>query len=352
MIPVALALLAAAWVCFASTPVAAATCKDTDVARPKDLADFCSAMTVVETYLSTYAAQNPGKGLPAEAAQKLNVFIPTFLNRANEYDASALLVKLAPELTVLIQNAPTHILSDPSVRAALNALRGGLNGGLYHQPVVSEAGLYLDIVTKIFADPAAATIFGKDQALVVKVSNAIDLLTKILPFHDKFLDQVKNDTVALTKKVTQGTPQLVEDGTLASPVAVPELKKLRAAIDKVTVALTPRIHIYYAYFGDLGASASGNRICDATSTMRARCEAGVSCKLPDAFETKLCGYNPVPFVEARDRGAVVSYGCQIGGEALWTENVRIKPGKLMAPGMPKPVILQSTEMEIACARTP
>ncbi|RUX34646.1 hypothetical protein EOA23_00945 [Mesorhizobium sp. M2A.F.Ca.ET.042.01.1.1] len=351
MIRLTLAAIAVAWLSFASTPAAAAACRDVNDARPKDLADFCSAMEVVETYLSTYASQNPGKNLPTEASRELNAFIPAYLNRAGEYDSVALLVNLAPKLDEMIQSAEAPVLNDSEVRSALGSLRATLNDKLY-QVTVSEAGLLLDLVLKIAKEKAAPSVIPKDPGLVTKARSTIDALAALMPADDTYLGQVQADAVALIGKVTLGTPALIQDGLAANPKVVPDLKKLRSTIDKVTVALTPRIHIYYAYFGDIGASPSGRRVCDATSTMRGRCEAGMTCKLPDAFETQLCGYNPVQYVEARDRGAVISYDCQIGGEDLWTRNVRIRPGKLMESDMPKPVILQSTEMEIACARTP
>jgi hypothetical protein len=200
-----------------------------------------------------------------------------------------------------------------------------------------------------FADSAKSAALFKDNASARKLWEA---LGPLLYSSDELLDNAKQDAEKTTAAVKMLGPQIVDAALAKKTAAIDALKALRQQIDKVTALLLPRVHVYYAYYGDIRSSASSNRICDATAAVRKVCEAGLSCNLPADFKTSLCGYDPAPFIEDRDRGAFISYGCQIGGEDLWTRNVATPHGALMSAGLPHPVLIQSKDMEIACAKVP
>lgn len=347
-----LAVLAAAWIGFASSHAAAATCEDADPKRPKELVDFCAAAKVVAGYITDYTAKNSGKDFPPEVLDRLGAIETAYFNFGKDSNPKSLLLDVVPRLATIVATAKPPTLNDDMVRADLRSLGGQINTQLY-QVDGAEVTRALAAAQKIAGASAAPSLFA-DATITASTKALIVQLNKVLPppvVDNPFLTGIKNDAPALADRIALGAPQLVKGALTDASAAVGALKKLRIEIDKVTGALQPRVHVYYAYFGDV-KEVNGNRMCDATSAMRKQCEGKPSCNLPDNFVTQLCGYNPAPFVEDRDRGASVSYGCLTGDEDFWTSKVKTSHSELLAKGLPTPVVLQSTGMEIACARVP
>ncbi|NYJ13033.1 hypothetical protein GGI64_004114 [Rhizobium leguminosarum] len=51
------------------------------------------------------------------------------------------------------------------------------------------------------------------------------------------------------------------------------------------------------------------RWCDATAYMRARCDRKQSCTLDANYQDLVCGFNPAPSADPRNRGLYVDYDC-------------------------------------------
>lgn len=349
---VQLAVLAAVWIGFTSSHAAAATCEDADPKRPQELVDFCAAAKIVAGYITDYTAKNSGKDFPPEVLDRLGAIETAYFNFGKDSNPKSLLLDVVPRLVTIVTEAKPPTVNDSTVRATLRSLGKAIRDKLY-QVDGPEATLAIAAAQKIAEEPAAPSLFA-DATIATSTKTLITQLNKVLPppvVDNPFLTGIKTDAPALAGKIALGAPQLIKGALTDASAAVGELKKLRSEIDKVTGALQPRVHVYYAYFGDI-KEVNGNRMCDATSAMRKQCEGKPTCNLPDNFVTQLCGYNPAPFVEDRDRGASVSYGCLTGDEDFWTSKVRTSRSELLAKGLPTPVVLQSTQMEIACARAP
>ncbi|QND65674.1 hypothetical protein HB777_18350 [Mesorhizobium loti] len=344
-----LAVLAAAWIGFASSHAAAATCEDVDPKRPQELVDFCAAAKVVAGYITDYTAKNSGKDLPPEVLERLGAIETAYFKFGKDSNPKSLLLDVVPRLLAIVAAAEAPTLNDDKVRTALRGLDDQIDTKLY-QVDKPEATRALAAAQKIASESVAPNLFA-DTTIAAATKALIVSFIKVLPVDETFVGGVKSDATALATKVALGAPQLIKGALPSAPTAVGELRALRKEIDKVTGALQPRIHVYYAYFGDV-KEVNGNRMCDATSAMRQLCEGNLSCVLPDNFATQLCGYNPAPFIEDRDRGASISYDCQIGDEDLWSRNIKAPPSKLMSDRVPKPVVLQSVKMGIACGRAP
>lgn len=92
----------------------------------------------------------------------------------------------------------------------------------------------------------------------------------------------------------------------------------------------PRINVIGAWFGDMHAiykaspsrsDLDGPRFCAATRAVRKTCQAQGTCSFGTPNTTidgpHLCGYDPVPFGIARDKGLVIVYECLSAGVEKW-----------------------------------
>jgi hypothetical protein len=139
------------------------------------------------------------------------------------------------------------------------------------------------------------------------------------------------DDDPLVKQIDALT-QAIKPNTI-SPAAAVELQKLVVAIN-TAVKPPPMIYIVHASYGDLQAMRGGiarvyrgyvhshgrrvrvawgsDRVCDATAAARQACQTQTSC-LADTSHTfsaaSLCGFDPVPYADARHVGLSVVYAC-------------------------------------------
>jgi hypothetical protein len=119
-----------------------------------------------------------------------------------------------------------------------------------------------------------------------------------------------------------------------SPAAAVELQKLVVAIN-TAVKPPPMIYVVHASYGDLQAMRGGisrvyrsyvhsrgrrlirvawgsDRVCDATAAVRQACQTQTSCLADTSHPfsaATLCGYDPVPYADARHVGLSVAYAC-------------------------------------------
>jgi hypothetical protein len=320
---------------------AAATCTDTSANRSQQISDFCKNALAIESYIKDLKTKSPDAPLPDEVQDKMNAL-----------SAIAPPDKLLTDTIGIMNKLLEHddLLQSDANYAALTKLSADITAKISR---LNEAELTarMALVQTFVSDGRRADVFQIDA--VHKSASALWETLGLVLYNDAdLLANVKGNADRLIALIKMATPQLAADALKTKPDTVDELKALRGEIDKITGLTTPRVHIFYAYYGDIRGSARSDRICDATAAMRKACEAKPNCNLPDGFETTLCGYDPAPFIEKRDRGVFVSYGCQKGGEDKWTRNVTEQHGTLMSVNAPRPVVVQSKEMEIACAKIP
>ena len=67
------------------------------------------------------------------------------------------------------------------------------------------------------------------------------------------------------------------------------------------------MHIVSAVYGDLREGADGARRCDATAVLVQKCERKDKCDIGEL--AVLCGYDPAPFAENRDKTLLLTYSC-------------------------------------------
>ncbi|MBY5533644.1 hypothetical protein HFO58_10770 [Rhizobium leguminosarum] len=99
------------------------------------------------------------------------------------------------------------------------------------------------------------------------------------------------------------------------------LNNLLASIQ--TLALRPPglvVRVNEAKFGDTYPDKYyiKRRWCDATAYMRARCDRKGTCSLEANYQDVVCGFNPAPSADLRDRGLFVDYQCVPNIEASFT----------------------------------
>lgn len=325
----------------------AAKCEDTSVARSQDVIEFCKNAAAVDAYVKDFQDKHPELPLPEEVQNKLNILSQRgFIGRKLTEPAKLLLdIVTKAEDLLKLDRALT-----PETQSELDMLSAAIISNL---KLMTGKELTSHITRmQAFAGSAKSAALFQDITIKASARTLWEALGPLLYSSDELLDNAKQNADKTTATVKMLGPQIVDAALAKKTAAVDALKTLRQQIDKFTVLLLPRVHVYYAYYGDIRSAASSSRICDATAAVRKACEAELSCTLPDNFTTSLCGYDPAPFIDNRDRGAFIAYDCQIGGEDLWTRNVTTPHGKLMSAGLPHPVLIQSKDMQIACAKVP
>jgi hypothetical protein len=100
-------------------------------------------------------------------------------------------------------------------------------------------------------------------------------------------------------------------------------KALEAFNDAMAEYVDLKIHVVRSWYGNLQGNWSEGEQCDATNTMRAKCQGQSECEAPAATDkvrvdpVALCGFDPAPNARGRARGLVVQYSCQRGGREHW-----------------------------------
>lgn len=126
-----------------------------------------------------------------------------------------------------------------------------------------------------------------------------------------------------------------------------ELAGLKVQVDAILQnELTTGVHVFSARYGVLsGAGAT----CDATAFVAKRCEAQARCTLPAKPETAICGHDPAPLAQSKNKGLVVSYACITAFAATWAtlQNNRSLPGGRT----PSIATLRTTDDAIVCDPT-
>ncbi|OWV69638.1 hypothetical protein ATY77_20960 [Rhizobium sp. R634] len=70
------------------------------------------------------------------------------------------------------------------------------------------------------------------------------------------------------------------------------------------------VRVVEAKFGDTYTTRiSPSRWCDATSYLRGKCDRAGACTLDQNYQDLVCGFNPAPSADLRDRGLFVDYQC-------------------------------------------
>jgi hypothetical protein len=193
------------------------------------------------------------------------------------------------------------------------------------------------------------------QASVLSLLDSLDKLTEEAVVDARFTDLLTK----LTKLINADTSNRV---VLSEQLRLEPSKSIAAQarkdFDLAWAAITEdyRIHVIGSSFGDLEAYWSEGRRCDSWSAMRAQCERLTECKLPTGTpfdQIQMCGFDPAPLVDPRDKGVVVRYTCVRGGNDTW-DRVAQYPGTDPVTGKPwlpqniYQALLRSSTMSIRC----
>ncbi len=184
-----------------------------------------------------------------------------------------------------------------------------------------------------------------DKFVQDRFANYLDAIAALVG-DDANLVRIKN----LLKKDAQGKPSKIRD----------QLNKVYSALAEPEPE-DQKIHILRAWMGDLARHPRPGRRCVATNAVRARCEKELKCTLlasaaPNDAEInpiQLCGFDPVPFAEQRQKGVAVWFTCIRGGQKDW-DYVAENPGNHPVRKTPWQetevnfAILQSASMQLRC----
>ena len=101
--------------------------------------------------------------------------------------------------------------------------------------------------------------------------------------------------------------------------AVENLSKLVLTVQSLKLSnLGLVVRVLEAKFGDTYPNPRdrliAKRWCDATAYMRIACDRKASCSVPATYQNDVCGYNPAPAADPRNRGLYVLYECVLDTE--------------------------------------
>jgi hypothetical protein len=204
-------------------------------------------------------------------------------------------------------------------------------------PSAAAADAFIQIgadIQALLADPAYRKAIGDSKAALVAATASIKELNKLAPDMPDSL--VKQRFIELLN----GLSELINDGlasrailaeTLRAPAPVPDkpgidqdVRKARDAFLDAWATITEdyKIHIINSWFGDLDSDWRDGRLCDSRSAVRKLCERLTDCALPSAAnkpfdQEQLCGYDPAPLADPRDKGVVIRFTCVRGGTQVW-----------------------------------
>ncbi|MCZ4088721.1 hypothetical protein O3W52_00970 [Ensifer psoraleae] len=108
--------------------------------------------------------------------------------------------------------------------------------------------------------------------------------------------------------VSASTKALIQQGDDSSET----LNKLLVSIQNLGLRKPGLVvRVIEAKFGDTFPDnyVIKKRWCDATAYMRAKCDRSGSCSLDANYQDLVCGFNPAPSADLRDRGLFVDYVC-------------------------------------------
>jgi hypothetical protein len=191
------------------------------------------------------------------------------------------------------------------------------------------------------AKPPITAATPSDTELVAKIDDLISALSSFKSTDFQKIDGAAGKSGQLTSRLYELSTGLADRadgakvssitksagdlsaaiGGLAAPVksliqqnddASQALNKLLASIQDLGLRKPGLVvKIIEAKFGDTFSARSLNseRWCDATAYMRAHCDRTGSCLLDANYQDVVCGFNPAPSADPRDRGLYVDYQC-------------------------------------------
>lgn len=97
------------------------------------------------------------------------------------------------------------------------------------------------------------------------------------------------------------------------------------------------VRVLEAKFGDtfVATKMDTARWCDATAYMREKCNKASGCTLDAKYQDIVCGFNPAPSADPRDRGLFVDYQCVPSFEASFAGDYEPDSYKSSSPLLKK-----------------
>lgn len=196
---------------------------------------------------------------------------------------------------------------DPKVTEALDQLNTVID-----QPAVAEiaplqkaAQILIEALPRLGANHAAIGEKGALRKPLDDARAAIEITERI------------SEPLRLEARAVRLKDALAAFKEASKPPLADALVALKTSISE-KVNLTFGIHVVRARVGDLRFLSDRRRTCDATGYFRGRCNKETSCQLISADTIDgICGYEPAPFAEDRNRGMAIEYICVTETEGGW-----------------------------------
>jgi hypothetical protein len=264
---------------------------------------------------------------------------------AKDKDVQALLLALLAKIAA----APCDATGDPNTDCKIKQLRSfatgavvPLQGSKISDQQIKDMHAALDPVLSIV--PA-----GDDVGLTSAIGAATKIAnTTAVVAPEAVVSSLDALVLALQTKITAATSAAPATRTAAAITAMNSVSANVGLILKALGANDSLIRVTGAWYGDLGAIRrklsygglgpfhSTSRYCSATRAVRTRCQGQPHCYEPadapakDAASTAggstteidgfhMCGYEPAPFAEPREKGLIVRYECISAHDQVWSE---------------------------------
>jgi hypothetical protein len=287
----------------------------------KSLADLRTAISVLEDKgpdaamftsradelrpLADYLTKNPDRITPA-VATAIDALLQA-IDQVDRLNPTLFVLKRSKSLTAAIEAVKGDIIKTyPDLRNQAVALLAELEL-LDEVNLLAALQRRVDSLRKLAKSDDVKSAGAPARSVLVSLVSDIEAVEQV-----SFLAALQRRAGVLTALLSSG------DAKAASPPG--DTATVTAATALQTALLTylqknndPKVDILYAAYGDLRAPRSagreGRRVCDATFAMQKHCQNQTSCKLPPNAKTALCGYDPVPYADDRNKGARVHFRC-------------------------------------------
>ncbi|ACS60268.1 hypothetical protein Rleg_5446 (plasmid) [Rhizobium leguminosarum bv. trifolii WSM1325] len=188
-----------------------------------------------------------------------------------------------------------------------------------------------ELIAKL--DELSAALAQLDSARFAKIpdaeAKAETLTNRLFELSHGLAEKVDgNRSSSITRAATDlngalaAAPQALKTLLLQGDESSEALNKLRETI--LTLGLRKPglvVRVVEAKFGDTYTGrVSASRWCDATSYLRGKCDRAGSCTLDQNYQDVVCGFNPAPSADLRDRGLYVDYQCVPNIEASFAKD--------------------------------
>lgn len=318
-------------------------------------------LKTVTTELNDYDLKFPSQHLQIRAEQISKALAkPNAFYEKAAIDAADTLYKALPK----VLNRDSVNWGDRLAADLLAHLKNAtpLSSGNYRPKNIADLQAELDTAEENYAITALERRAPRITALLKLSAVSETIPIKVLATLGEMkasLTQVEKarTPVSLSARTAQDLTTFLELDAVKKASREDPLKSLLATLSANLKPAVPEIHVIQARYGDLaeinraikakkaGRSFTYERSCDARDAMVNRCEREGACQLPSNPQDTLCGYDPAPYVEDRDRVTYLVYACVTGDDARWAE---LQATRGLGISKAETAILRSDQQTVKC----